>query len=150
MNDRFGRKGEFLTTTSTKQKPPFEGVSATPQPLSVKDDRSMATMAHFGGVVGCVPSAIIYAILRARGRFTAQETREALNFTLVPSIVIVVCVALSVVPGIGWLFGLIAAIVWVYLAVSALIAGIHVNRGNPYQYRWNTRALDWVSRRRSR
>ena len=61
MNDRFGRKGEFLTTTSTKQKPPFEGVSATPQPLSVKDDRSIATMAHFGGVVGCVACARVYS-----------------------------------------------------------------------------------------
>ncbi|WP_030014211.1 MULTISPECIES: DUF4870 domain-containing protein [Micrococcales] len=137
-------------TTSTNQKTPFEGVSATPQPLSVKDDRSMATMAHFGGVVGCVPSAIIYATLRSRGRFTAQEAREALNFTLIPSVVIVACVALSVLPGIGWLFGLFAAIVWVYLAVSSLVAGIRVNRGNPYQYRFNTRALDWVSRRRAR
>ncbi len=144
------RKGEVLTTTSTDKRPPFEGVSATPEPLSVKDDRSMATMAHFGGVVGCVPAAIIYATLRARGRFTAQEAREALNFTLLPSVVVVVSVALSVVPGIGWIFGLIAAAVWVYLAVSSLIAGIRVNRGNPYQYHYNTRAFDWFSRRRRR
>lgn len=142
------RQGEVLTITSTDKKPPFEGVSANPEPLSVKDDRSMATMAHFGGVIGCIPAAIIYSTLRTRGRFTAQEAREALNFTLLPSVIIVVSIALSVVPGIGWIFGLIAALVWVYLAVFSLIGGIRVNRGNPYQYKYNTRTFDWFSRRR--
>lgn len=142
-------KREVLGTTSTtEQTPPFEGTNAMPQPLSVKDDRTMATLAHFGGVVGCIPSGLIYLTLRARGRFTAQESREALNFTLLPSVLIVVCVALSPVPAIGWLFGLVAAVVWVFLALFSLVAGVHVNRGNPYQYRLNTRLLDRISARR--
>lgn len=109
----------------------------------------MATLAHFGGVVGCIPSAIIYGTLRARGRFTAQESREALNFTLLPSIVILISVALSPLPAVGWIFGLLAALVWLYLAVMSLVAGVKVNRGNPFQYPGNTRLFDRLSRRRS-
>lgn len=139
-----------LTATSDQQKnPPFQGASATPQPLTVKDDRSVATLAHFGGVVGCLPSAVIYATLRQRGRFTAQESREALNFTLVPSAAILLCMALSLVGVIGWFFGLLAALIWLYLAVVSLIAGIRVNRGNPYQYRYNFHPLDVLASRKA-
>lgn len=137
-----------MSTTSSERKTPFEGVSTTPRPLTVKDDRAMATLAHFGGVVGCIPSAVIYLTLRARGRFTAQESFEALNFTLLPSIVIVVAAVLSPLPAIGWLFGLIAAVTWVFLAVMSLIAGMKVNRGNPYQYRFNPRPLERFRRDR--
>lgn len=138
-------------TSSTAEKPRYEGATDTPAPLSVKDDRSMATFAHFGGVVGCIPSAIIYGTMRHRGRFTAQESREALNFTLLPSIVILLSILLSPLPYVGWIFGITAALVWVYLAVMSLIAGIIVNRGNPYQYRFNTALFDrFITRRGAR
>jgi uncharacterized Tic20 family protein len=144
-HERKGRNSLGRTST-TESGTPFEGVSATPQPLSVRDDRALATLSHFGGVAGCLPSAVIYATVRQRGRFTAQESREALNFTLLPTILIIACIGLSVIPAIGWLFGLAAALLWLYVTVMSLIAGVVVNRGNPYQYRLNTRLLDKFSR----
>lgn len=132
-------------TSTTESDTPFEGVSATPQPLSVRDDRALATLSHFGGVAGCLPAAVIYATVRQRGRFTAQESREALNFTLLPTLVIVVCIGLSVIPAVGWVFGLAAAVVWLSITIMSLVAGVVVNRGNPYQYPLNTRLLDRIA-----
>ena len=36
-----------------------------------------------------MPSLLIYLVFRDRGPFTAQESKEALNFTLPPTIVAV-------------------------------------------------------------
>lgn len=137
----------FLKTSSTAGSQ-FEGKSSTPNKLTVHEDRNIATLAHFGGVIGCIPSAIIYYLYRGRGAFTEQESREALNFTLLPTVIIVVSMCLSVVPYVGWLFGLIAALLWTYLAVMSLVAGIKVNKGNPYQYKGNTFFFDRFASRR--
>lgn len=106
--------------------------------LTVAEDRNIATLAHFGGVIGFIPSATILYLYKGRAPFSEQEAKEALNFTLLPSILIVAFMVLSFIPGIGWLFGLLAALTWTYLATMSLIAGIKVNKSNPYQYRFNT------------
>lgn len=111
-------------------------------------DRNIATLAHFGGVIGCLPSGIVYYLYRDRGAFTEQESREAFNFTLLPTIIIIVSMLLASLPFVGWIFGLIAALLWSYLALMSLIAGIKVNRGNPYQYRGNTLLFDRFFSRR--
>lgn len=116
----------------------FEGSSTPMNKLTVQQDRNIATLAHFGGVIGCIPSGIILYLYRGRGPFAEQEAREAFNFTLLPSIVIVFSVLFAGTPKIGWLFGLIAALTWTYLAFMSLRAGIKVNRSNPYQYKFNT------------
>lgn len=135
--------------TATPSSPTaYKGASATAAHLSVAADRNIATAAHFGGVLGCVPSAVIYYLYRGRGPFTEQESREALDFTLLPTLVVVISIALSSIPGIGWFFGLIAALTWVFLAFSALLAGIKVSRGNPYQYRFNTQLFSRIISRK--
>ncbi|MEX3609919.1 DUF4870 domain-containing protein [Rothia sp. LK2588] len=126
----------------------FEGTSATAKKLTVHGDRNIATLAHFGGVIGCIPSGIIYYLYRGRGPFTEQESREALNFTLLPTIVIVLFMLLTNVPVVGGFFGLIAALMWAFLAFMSLVAGIKVNRGNPYQYKFNTALFDRMSNRK--
>lgn len=127
-----------MKTATSPRLTTYKGSSATASHLSVTADRNIATAAHFGGVLGCVPSAVIYYLYRGRGPFTEQESREALDFTLLPTIVLALAIILSNIPAIGWLFGLIAAITWTCLAFSALVAGIKVTRGNPYQYKFNT------------
>ncbi|HET6241531.1 MAG TPA: DUF4870 domain-containing protein [Arthrobacter sp.] len=67
-------------------QPPYHGVPANALPLTANEDRQWATLAHFGGILGCVPSLLIYLIFKDRGPFTAQESKEALNFTLPPTI----------------------------------------------------------------
>ena len=58
-------------------------------------DRQFATLAHFGGILGFVPSLVIYLIFKDRGPFTAQESKEALNFTLPPTLLAFVAWLLS-------------------------------------------------------
>lgn len=121
---------------------PFEGLSPVAQPLTVTEDHQWATLAHFGGVVGFVPSFLIHRVFRGRGRFTEQESMEAMNFTLLPTLVVVAGILLAPVPYIGWLFALAATAAWLLLAVCSLAGGIRVNRGEPHLYRFNTRLYD--------
>lgn len=103
-------------------------------------------MAHCGGILGCIPAYIIYKTMGARGPFTAQESFEALNFTLPPTIVAMVLNVLAVVlsfadPSLGTLFALLALGVWVFLTVFSVIAAVRVNRGQPHRYPLNLRLL---------
>lgn len=121
---------------------PFEGLSPVAQPLTVAEDHQWATLAHFGGVVGFLPSLLILRTFRGRGPFTEQESREAVNFTLLPSLVVVAGALLAAVPFVGGLFALAAAAAWLFLAVGSLAGGIQANRGEPYVHRYNTRLYD--------
>jgi len=123
------------------QRPPYQGAPANALPLTASEDRQWATMAHFGGILGFIPSLIIYLVFRDRGPFTAHESKEALNFTLPPTIIAMVAWLLSFIPVIGWVFAITNALLWVAIAVSSVIAGIECNRGRPYRYPLNLRRI---------
>ncbi len=125
----------------TSGEHPYTGASAVPEPLSSSEDRQWAMLAHFGGILGFIPSLLIYLIFKDRGPFTAQEAKEALNFTLPPTLVAVVANILSLIPWIGGIFAVIAALIWIALTVFSVIAGVHVNRGQPYRYKYNLRLI---------
>ena len=129
--------------------PPFERVPAHAEPLDISQDKQFATLAHLGGVVGALPSYVIHRTLGDRGPFTRQESREALNFSLLPTVIILVGIGLSLIPGVGWIFALVASLTWVVLAAQSVIAGIKVNQGEPYQYRGNTHMFDRVQANRA-
>lgn len=81
-----------------------------------------------------------------RGRFTAQESLEALNFTLPPTIVAVVLNIVAFVfsffsPELGTIFSMLALFVWAFLTVFSVIAAVRVNRGQPYRYALNLRLI---------
>jgi uncharacterized protein len=122
-------------------QPEYHGVPANALPLTAAEDRQWATLAHFGGILGCLPSLLIYLIFRDRGPFTAQESKEALNFTLPPTIAAVIANILVVLPGVGNLFAILATTIWVALTCFAVSAGIRVNHGQPHRYRFNLR---WI------
>lgn len=119
----------------------YHGAPARAMPLTAAEDRQWATLAHFGGILGCLPSLLIYLVFRDRGPFTAQESKEALNFTLPPTAAAVVCNILALIPVVGNVFAVLATLVWIALTVFSVIAGIHVNRGQPYRYRYNLRLI---------
>lgn len=98
-------------------------------------------MAHFGGILGCFPALVIYLIFKDRGPFTAQESKEALNFTFPPTVVAIVANLLIIIPAVSGIFAVIAAAIWVILTVNAVIAGIKCNRGVPYRYAYNLRLI---------
>lgn len=124
----------------------YQGASANALPLTASEDKQWAFIAHCGGILGFVPSLIVYLVFRDRGPFTAQESKEALNFTLPPTVVAAACNLLALVlsmflPALGSVFAFLAVAIWVGLTVFSVIAAIHVNRGEPYRYRWNLRLV---------
>ena len=110
--------------------------------ISVIQDRNRATLAHFGGILGIMPSAAVFYVSRNNAPFAEQEAREAMNFTFVPSIALIVLWVLSFLPGIGNIAMVLGTLVWLFMAVASVRAGIEVNRGEPYSYRVNPRLLD--------
>lgn len=119
----------------------FQGTPAQALPLTASEDRQFATLAHFGGILGFIPSLLIFLIFKDRGPFTAQESKEALNFTLPPTLLALVAWLLSLVPEIGGFFAVVNALIWVTLTIFSVNAGIQVNRGRPYRYALNLRLL---------
>ena len=122
-------------------QPPYHGVPANALPLTANEDRQWATLAHFGGILGCVPALLIYLIFKDRGPVTAQESKEALNFTLPPTAAAVLCNLLVFVPVVGNIFAVIATVIWIAVTCFSVAAGIHVNRGQPHRYDLNLR---WI------
>ena len=110
--------------------------------ISVIQDRNRATFAHFGGILGIIPSAAVLYVSRNNAPFAEQEAREAMNFTLLPSIALVALWVVSFLPGMGNIAMVLGALVWLFMAIASLRAGIEVNRGEPYSYRINPRLLD--------
>ncbi|WAP53145.1 DUF4870 domain-containing protein [Arthrobacter sp. ATA002] len=126
---------------SSGDRPAYRGAPATALPLTASEDRQWATMAHFGGILGFIPSLVIYLVFRDRGPFTAQESKEALNFTLPPTVIALVAWLLSFIPVVGGAFALLNALLWIAIAVASVVAGVEVNRGRPYRYRLNLRRI---------
>jgi uncharacterized Tic20 family protein len=122
-----------------KPGPHYEGAPANALPLTASEDRQWATLAHFGGILGFIPSLLIFLIFRDRGPFTAQESREAFNFTFPPSVAALIAWLLSLLPVVGGFFAVVNALIWVAIAVFSVMAGIQVNRGRPYRYTYNLR-----------
>ncbi|AXR75028.1 DUF4870 domain-containing protein [Auritidibacter sp. NML130574] len=88
-----------------------------------------------------IPSLVIYLVFRERGPFTAQESKEALNFTLPLSVVAIVLNVLSWLPVIGAIFAVLTVLIWLFMTVSGVVAGIEVNKGRPYRYPVNLRLI---------
>ncbi|PXA81588.1 DUF4870 domain-containing protein [Auritidibacter ignavus] len=88
-----------------------------------------------------IPSLVIYLVFRERGPFTAQESKEALNFTLPLSVVAIVLNVLSLLPVIGAIFAVLTVLIWLFMTVSGVVAGIEVNKGRPYRYPVNLRLI---------
>ena len=97
---------------------PFESVAPVAQPLDVSQDRQWATLAHLGGVVGVLPSYMIHRVFKDRGPFTAQESREAANYTMLPTLVILAGIVLVASP-----ISSLATLVWI-AGVFLLVTGI--------------------------
>ncbi|GAB3619614.1 hypothetical protein GCM10027417_08740 [Glutamicibacter endophyticus] len=119
----------------------FEGSKTSAQPLTPSEDRQWAMLAHFGLILGCIPAAVIFAVYRDRGPFTAQEAKEAFNFALPLTVLAIALNVLTMIPGLGWLFAVLAVVLWIFMTLMGARAGIEVNKGRPYRYSMNLRLL---------
>ena len=120
---------------------------AAPQPaapLTEAEDKQWASFAHFGGVLGILPSLIIWLIFKDRGPKTNVEGKEALNFQITVTILQVILYILGTILAIvfiGFLFYFLAFLVWVAMVVFSIIGGVKVNGGGSYRYPVSVRLI---------
>lgn len=107
----------------------------TPQagaPLSDDETRQWASFAHLGGILGFLPSLIIWLIYKDRSAFVAQESRTALNFQITVAIAYIVAMICSfIIPFIG---GMLPLLVWVGSLIFSIMGYQAVQRGQAYKY----------------
>jgi uncharacterized Tic20 family protein len=129
-----------------------EPAPAAPQPaapLTEAEDKQWASFAHFGNIILLVPALIIYLVFKDRGPKVAVEGKEALNWTInVTGIVVIgniLSLILGFIPVIGWILGiLITLVIWAVIIVNiifAILGGVKVNGGGSYRYPLNIR---WI------
>ena len=127
-------------------------------PLPEAEDKLWATIAHIGGVLGILPSLIIFLALRRRGPRTAIEAKEALNWQITFLVIwLVIEILAALIGGIVvaassslggrpvWaapiVFELLPAAVWVVNIVFSILGGIAVNSGGSYRYPFAVRLV---------
>ena len=109
-------------------------------PLSESEDRQWASFAHLGGILGPLPSLIIWLVFKDRGAFTNSEAKEALNFQITAAIAYFALMILSTVLGTVTL-GLFWAIspllylaLWAAVIVFSILGFLKAKDGLPYRY----------------
>jgi hypothetical protein len=130
----------------TDQTPP----PAAPQPaapLTTAEDNQWASFAHLGGILGFLPSLIIWLVFKDRGSFTNVEAKEALNFQITVAIgqvavfiinAILTAVTLGIWGFIGWLLPLA---VWVISLIWSIQGFMKAKDGNHYRYPFALRLI---------
>ena len=85
MSNSTGPGAEDPNLGQRPPQQPYQPAAPAPvaaAPLTEAEDRQWASFAHLGGIIGPLPSLIIWLVFKDRGRFTAQEGKEALNFQI--------------------------------------------------------------------
>ncbi|HEY1105079.1 MAG TPA: DUF4870 domain-containing protein, partial [Agromyces sp.] len=97
-------------------------------------------LAQLGGIIGPLPSLIIWLVFKDRGPFTNVEAKEGLNFQITAvlayiAIVIVNSVLSLVTFGfwniVGWL---LPTALWVTVIVFSILAYLKAKDGTHYRY----------------
>jgi uncharacterized protein len=120
---------------------------AAPQPagpLTEAEDKQWASFAHLGGIIGILPSLIIWLVFKDRGPKTNVEAKEALNFQITAAIGYIACAILGALLAIVFI-GFIFYLVWAAIGVASLIFSIlgftKVNAGGSYRYPFALRLI---------
>ena len=129
--------------------PTGQGPSSGPAagaPLTAEQDRQWASLAHLGGILSFLPSLIIWLVFKDRGRFTAGEAKEALNFQIT---LLIGYLAISVLSTILALltFGLLGGlgsltwVLWVIGTIFSVLGFVSARDGRPYRYPFALRLI---------
>ena len=125
------QKGTTTMTDSAPQQP------QPAAPLTEAEDKQWASFAHLGGILGFLPSLIIWLIFKDRGVRTNVEAKEALNFQITIAIAMVVSYILMVIV-IGFI---LAPLVGIAAIVFSIIGFVKVNGGESYRYPFALRLI---------
>lgn len=115
-------------------------------PLSESEDKQWASFAHLGGILGVLPSLIIWLVFKDRGRFTNEEGKEALNFQITLAIAQIAIVILStflaaITFGIGGIFGGLGWVVAIVSIIFSILGFLKAKDGIPYRYPFALRLI---------
>lgn len=121
----------------TETPPPAAAAPQPAAPLTEAEDRQWASFAHLGGILGFLPSLIIWLIFKDRGAFTNVEAKEALNFQITLLIAYIVG-SITVILIIGS-FILLAA--WVVGIIFSILGFLKAKDGVAYRYPFAIRLI---------
>ncbi|MDR6907083.1 putative Tic20 family protein [Agromyces sp. 3263] len=128
----------------TGQTPPPPAAPATPDPathtappLTHEQDVQWGSFAHLGGVLGFLPSLIIWLVFKDRGAFTNTEAKEALNF----QITLVFGYIISAILVVVFIGALLMWVVWIVGVVFSIIAFLQAKDGKHYRYPFAIRLI---------
>ena len=124
-------------------------------PLTEAEDKQWASFAHFGGIIGFLPSLIIFLVFKDRGARTRVEAKEALNWQITwiaGSIILQILLAIlggilvAVLPwgastAILGVFQIIGFLPWVANVIFSIMGGVKVNGGGSYRYPFAIRLI---------
>ena len=131
-------------------------------PLTEAEDKQWAGLSHILGILGLLPSLIIFLVFKDRGARTRVESKEALNFQItalaayialaivfgiISSIVTAVAFgsgsygAASALLGLTTLLSLVPGLVWIAVVIFSIIGFTKVNAGGSYRYPFAIRLI---------
>lgn len=115
---------------------PYEATNAgdpsgqLPSEIS-NDDRTLAVIAHAGGIFfSFIPSLIIWILKKEESPFVAVQAREALNFQISIAIYMIACYILAIIL-IGFL---LMPIVYLVNLVLCIVAAVKASEKKHYIY----------------
>lgn len=147
-----------VTPPPSGYQPPQPGYQPAPAaaPLTSDQEKQYSFWAHLGGIVGILPSLIIFLVFKDRSQpanpiQVRHEAKEALNWQITLIIAwVAVWIVVSILSGIlfaaaisadsGALLGFISFLglipwaLWIYNIVISIVAGVRVNGGQTYRY----------------
>ncbi|MBM7504642.1 DUF4870 domain-containing protein [Agromyces aurantiacus] len=121
--------------------------TAPAAPLSHEQDVQWGSFAHLGGILGFLPSLIIWLVFKDRGAFTNTEAKEALNFQITAvfayiAIFIVNAILTVVTLGIwGYIGWLLPTALWIAVIVFSVLGFMQAKEGRHYRYPFAIRLI---------
>jgi len=103
-------------------------------PLTPEQERTWASYAHLGGILGFLPSLIIWLVYKDRGPFVTSEARKALNFMITATIAWVAVYILDVAFLPYLLASLLNLAIWVVVVIFSIQGFQSAQKGQPFKY----------------
>jgi uncharacterized Tic20 family protein len=98
--------------------------------LSDKDERTFTALGNILGILGFIPSLVMFVVMGERSAFLKRNMKYALNFQITMLVADVIG-ALTLFAGIG---GLIMLAAWVLRLVFSILAFVKTTEGDDYKY----------------
>lgn len=113
--------------------------------LSLVGERNYASLAQILGILGFLPSLIIWLTFKDRSKFVNSQVKEALNWQITWIIVwvalLIISFATVFVYGIGLIYTLLQWALWVLNVILSIVAFTKNTEGAEFKYFVNFRFI---------